>query len=48
MNSIQRRAHERMLATLPVRTIADDPEHWDEEDRPLSPEEMVYLLHGNA
>jgi hypothetical protein len=48
MSEEQKRAHERMLATLPVRTIADDPDHWAESDRPLSAEEIPYLLAGCA
>jgi hypothetical protein len=37
-------AHQRMLNTLPVRTVsdADQPENWQEEGRPLSPSELSY------
>ena len=48
MTHEQRAAHLRLLATLPVRTVAEDPDRWDENDRQLSPEEMPYLHEGNA
>jgi hypothetical protein len=37
-------AHQRMLASLPVRTVsdADQPENWQDEGRPLSPSELAY------
>jgi len=48
MTEAQREAHKRLMQILPVRTIAEEVENWAEENRPLSEEELVYLLQGEA
>ena len=48
MTEAQREAHKRLMQILPVRTIAEEVENWAESERPLSEEELVYLLQGEA
>mgnify|MGYP006935528232 CR=1 FL=1 len=48
MTEAQREAHKRLMQILPVRTIAEEIDNWPESDRPLSEEELVYLLQGEA
>ena len=46
----QSAAHQRMIATLPLRIVGmpDDPEDWPESGRNLSDEELPYLLASGA
>jgi len=48
MSEEQKAAHLRLLAILPVRTVAEEVENWPESDRELSEEELPYLLAGEA
>ena len=48
MTDQQREAHQRLTRSLPVRTVAEEIENWPEKDRPLSEEELPYLLTGEA
>jgi hypothetical protein len=41
-------AHQRLMHSLPVRTVMsdeelDDPENWCEKGRPLTPSERAYV-----
>lgn len=41
MTELQRQAHERLLATLPARTVVDDDEESEETEKPERYEESV-------